>query len=103
MNSFDTLLNLEISGKKFHYHSLKKLEKNTGYAVSQLPYCTRILIENLLRHEDGEAIQKKDIEAILNQKLTDESKDEIQFTPSRVLLQDFTGVPVVPGVVERAP
>ena len=95
MNSFDTLMTLEVAGKNFKFHSLKKLEKKTGHDVSKLPYCTRILIENLLRHEDGEAIQKRDIEAVLNQDLVAESKDEIQFTPSRVLLQDFTGVPVV--------
>lgn len=95
MNSFKTKSLLEIKNKKYQFHSLTKLEKETGISVSTLPYSTRILIENLLRHEDGEAVTKDDILQILNNNLKVESSHEIQFTPSRVLLQDFTGVPVV--------
>lgn len=95
MNSFKTLSSIEINGQKFHYHSLKELEKTTGIPIATLPYSTRILIENLLRHEDGEAVHKDDILKLLKQDMTTESQHEIQFTPSRVLLQDFTGVPVV--------
>ena len=95
MNSFQTLSRLEIDGKTYEYHSLPALEKATGLPVSTLPYGTRILVENLLRHEDGEAVRKEDILALLGQDPAQESDHEIQFTPSRVLLQDFTGVPVV--------
>lgn len=95
MNSYNTLSSITIDGKTYKYHSLKKLEAATGVALSKLPYSTRVLIENLLRHEDGEAVRKPDIDAILRQNLKEESEYEIQFTPARVLLQDFTGVPVV--------
>ena len=95
MNSFGTLKSLEVDGKTFHYHSLPELAKQLGKDLSQLPYSMRILLENLLRFEDGEVVKKSDIEAILNQDPKQESSHEIQFTPGRVLLQDFTGVPVV--------
>lgn len=95
MNSFKTLSTIEINNQKYKYHSLIRLEQNTGVAISTLPYSTRILIENLLRHEDGQAVCKEDILEILKQNLKLESTHEIQFTPSRVLLQDFTGVPVI--------
>lgn len=95
MNSFKTKSVLEINNKKYQFHSLPKLAEATGVAISSLPFSTRILIENLLRHEDSEAVTKQDILQILNNNLQIESSHEIQFTPSRVLLQDFTGVPVV--------
>lgn len=95
MNSFGTLNTLQIGEEKFQFHSLAALEKNTGKNVSALPYCIKILLENLLRNEDGEAVTKHDIEAILNFDFSNPTLYEIQFTPARVLLQDFTGVPVV--------
>lgn len=95
MDSFNTLSQMTIDGKTYQYHSLKKLEAATGISVAKLPYSTRVLIENLLRHEDGEAVRKEDILAVLKQDPKQESEHEIQFTPARVLLQDFTGVPVV--------
>lgn len=95
MNSFNTLSAINVGEKNFNYHSLIALGKNSGLQVSTLPFSTRILLENLLRHEDGEAVTKADILALLNQDQKKESTYEIQFTPSRVLLQDFTGVPVV--------
>ncbi|MEZ0393250.1 MAG: aconitate hydratase AcnA [Pseudobdellovibrionaceae bacterium] len=95
MNSFNTLSTLQIGGKTYHYHSMEKLEQTTGVKLASLPYSMKVLIENLLRHEDGEIVSKKDIEAVLKQDPKKESDYEIQFTPARVLLQDFTGVPVV--------
>ncbi|HEX4925577.1 MAG TPA: aconitate hydratase AcnA, partial [Bdellovibrionales bacterium] len=74
---------------------LTELAKNAKANVARLPYSLRVLLENLLRLEDGTAIQKKDIEAILNWNPKAEPDTEIQFTPARVLLQDFTGVPAV--------
>lgn len=95
MDSFQTLDTLTVAGKSFRYRSLKKLEEKTKAPISKLPYSMRILIENLLRHEDGEAVIREDIEAVLQKDPKKESDREIQFTPARVLLQDFTGVPVV--------
>lgn len=95
MDSFKTLTTMTIDGKTYHYHSLKKLEASTGISLAKFPYSTKVLIENLLRHEDGEAVRKDDILALLKQDPKAESEYEIQFTPARVLLQDFTGVPVV--------
>src|SRR5882757_773614 len=95
MNSFGTLSTLEIQGKTYQYHSLPALEKKLGVDLSRMPYGLKILLENLLRYEDGEIVRKADIEALVAKEAKVESNYEIQFTPGRVLLQDFTGVPVV--------
>jgi aconitate hydratase len=95
MNSFGTLTTIDIGGKTYHYHSLALLEKKLGLDLSRMPYGLRVLLENLLRYEDGEVVKKSDIEALVKQDPKKESDHEIQFTPGRVLLQDFTGVPVV--------
>lgn len=95
MNSFNTLSKLEINGKSYSYHSLPALEKKLAIDLSRMPYGLKILLENLLRFEDGEVVKKSDIEALVRQDPKKESDHEIQFTPGRVLLQDFTGVPVV--------
>ena len=95
MNSFGTLSKIEINGKTYNYHSLPALEKKLGIDLSRMPYGLKILLENLLRYEDGEVVKKSDIEALVRKEAKVESNYEIQFTPGRVLLQDFTGVPVV--------
>lgn len=95
MNSFNTLSTLNVQGTSLQYHSLPALEKKLGVDLSRMPYGHRILLENLLRYEDGEVVKKADIEALVKQDPKTESDYEIQFTPARVLLQDFTGVPVV--------
>ncbi|MGE4134020.1 MAG: aconitase family protein, partial [Bdellovibrionales bacterium] len=95
MNSFGTLSTLKVGSKEYKYHSLPELGKKLGINLSRLPYGHLVLLENLLRHEDGEVVKKEDIEALLQQDPKKESDHEIQFTPGRVLLQDFTGVPVV--------
>ena len=95
MNSFGTLSTLEIGGKTYQYHSLPALAKKMGVDLGRMPYGHKILLENLLRYEDGEVVKKADIEALVKYDATKESDYEIQFTPGRVLLQDFTGVPVV--------
>lgn len=91
-NSFETLTTLTVDGKTYCYHSLKKLAARQKHV---LPFSLKILLENLLRHEDGIAVRKKDIEALLNWDPKAEPNAEIQFMPARVLLQDFTGVPAV--------
>src|ERR1700742_2863178 len=95
MNSFKTLTTLSVGGKTYHYHSLPTLAKSLGLDLAKMPYSHKILLENLLRFEDGQVVKKSDIEALLHQDPTKESSHEIQFTPGRVLLQDFTRVPVV--------
>ena len=94
-NSFGTRAQLTVGGKTFAYHSLPLLAKAAGVALETLPYSTKILLENLLRQEDGDIVKKQDIEALLRNDPTKDSEYEIQFMPARVLLQDFTGVPVV--------
>lgn len=95
MNSFETLTSINLAGKSYHYHSLPTLAKKLGLNLDRMPYSHKILLENLLRFEDGAIVKKSDIEALLHQDPSKESTHEIQFTPGRVLLQDFTGVPVV--------
>jgi aconitate hydratase len=95
LNSFNTSSDLNVGGKVYRYHSLKAFAKAHGKDISRLPFSLRILLENLLRHEDGVAVKKKDIEALALWKSQAANEDEIQFMPARVLLQDFTGVPAV--------
>jgi aconitate hydratase len=95
LNSFGTRSELNVGGKKFLYHSLKKFAEAQVGDISKLPFSLKILLENLLRNEDGIAVKKKDIVALANWDSTAEPNSEIQFMPARVLLQDFTGVPAV--------
>ena len=95
LNSFKTESELTVNGKNFKYHSLKVLEEANVGDTAKLPYSIRILLENLLRYEDGIAISKEDIQAVANWDAKAKPDREIFFMPSRVLLQDFTGVPAV--------
>jgi len=92
-NSFGTLASLEVGGKSYRYHQITRLA--AAPKLARLPYSMRVLLENLLRHEDGENITKAHIEAVLNWNPKVQSSQEISFTPARVVLQDFTGVPCV--------
>ncbi|MBI3449203.1 MAG: aconitate hydratase AcnA [Acidobacteria bacterium] len=93
-NSFGTRTSLRVAGTAYEIHSLAVLEKR-GFPVARLPRSIRILLENLLRTEDGRAVQAADIEALARIDLAAAPEKEIAFTPARVLLQDFTGVPCV--------
>ena len=84
---------LEVGDRSYEIWRLDALEKQ-GYTVARLPYSLRILLENLLRHQD-EADTASDVEALAQWDARAEPSREIAFTPSRVLLQDFTGVPAV--------
>ncbi|MGZ3709480.1 MAG: aconitate hydratase AcnA, partial [Bdellovibrionota bacterium] len=95
LNSFGTKSALNVAGKTYQYHSLQAFAKAHGGDLSKLPFSLKILLENLLRHEDGFAVKKKDIENLVRWNPKSEPEDEIQFMPARVLLQDFTGVPAV--------
>jgi len=95
LNSFQTKSSLKFGSKNYQFHSLQKLAEAKKVNLARLPYSLKILLENLLRFEDGLSIKKEDIEAILQWNPKAEPDREIQFTPARVVLQDFTGVPAV--------
>ncbi len=92
-DSFNTLSSIKSNGQSFHYYSLKKL--GDSFDLTSMPFAQKILLENLLRHEDGTDTTKSDIALLAQWKPENEPTEEISFTPSRVLLQDFTGVPAV--------
>ncbi|MEO7063240.1 MAG: aconitate hydratase AcnA [Dokdonella sp.] len=92
-DSFSTQDVLDVNGKRYQYASLAKLGQR--FDLKRLPYSMKILLENLLRHEDGLNVTAKEIEAVANWNASKEPDTEISFMPARVLLQDFTGVPCV--------
>ena len=92
-DSFSTASNLNVNGREYRYYSLEKLGQE--HDISRLPFSLKILLENLLRHEDGIDVTRSDIEALCNWDPKGDPSTEIAFTPSRVVLQDFTGVPAV--------
>ena len=85
---------LSAGGKTFAYYSLKEAAKHIG-DVSRLPFSMKVLLENLLRFEDGVTVKVEDIKAIAAWLANPKSDQEIQYRPARVLMQDFTGVPAV--------
>jgi len=94
-NSFKARKSLKVGSKSYTYFSLKAVEKEVG-DLSRLPFSLRVLMENLLRHEDGTTVKKADIAAFADWvKNGGKSTKEINFRPARVLMQDFTGVPAV--------
>ena len=94
INSFDSKRTLQSGATSYTYFSLKALEEK-GYNIKRLPYSLRILLENLLRTEDDKSVFNYDIEALATWDAKAEPSKEISFTPARVILQDFTGVPCV--------
>ncbi|MDJ0957580.1 MAG: aconitate hydratase AcnA [Arenicellales bacterium] len=93
MNSFNARTTLKVSDKQYEIYALDALSDK--FDLQRLPYCLKVLLENLLRHEDGINVTKEDIEALANWDPKAEPSEEISFTPARVLMQDFTGVPAV--------
>jgi aconitate hydratase len=94
MNSFNSRSSLKVSGKEYTIYRLDALDKQ-GISTRHLPYSLRILLENLLRTEDGRTVTKEEVRALAAWNSKSKPDKEIAFTPSRVLLQDFTGVPAV--------
>ena len=96
IDSFNCRKSLNVGGKTYTYFSLAEAEKNGLTGISRLPFSMKVLLENLLRHEDGQTVKKKDIEAAAAW-LEDKGSAgaEIGYRPARVLMQDFTGVPAV--------
>jgi aconitate hydratase len=95
MNSFGARVPLSGAAGDVRMFSLRALEKHGFSDVARLPYSIKILLENLLRHEDGRFVKAADIEALATWDLKSGAQREISFMPARVLLQDFTGVPCV--------
>lgn len=89
VDSFGAARNLEVNGTSYKIFDITKLDSKT------LPYSLKILLENLLRTEDGANVTKSHIQSIVDWNPSDEPETEIQFTPARVIMQDFTGVPCV--------
>lgn len=94
INSFNTLRQLHLDGTHYDYFSLPVLEQ-AGLNIAALPFSLKILLENLLRHEDDQTVNRDDILAISDWLKTKKSDREIAYRPARVLMQDFTGVPAV--------
>jgi len=94
MNSFGSRSTLRVSGHDYEIYRIDALDKQ-GISTAHLPFSLRILLENLLRTEDGRSVTKEDIRALAAWNNKSKPDKEIAFTPSRVLMQDFTGVPAV--------
>ncbi len=92
-DSFAVRDTLDVQGQRYTYASLDKLGRR--FDLKHLPYSMRILLENLLRHEDGVSVTAREIEAVAGWDARKEPDTEIAFMPARVVLQDFTGVPCV--------
>src|SRR5947207_9251809 len=95
VNSFGTRTVLPVGDQRVTIHSLRTLQRSGYPEISRLPYSMKILLENLLRHEDGRFVKGADVEALARWDLKSGAQREISFAPARVLLQDFTGVPAV--------
>jgi aconitate hydratase len=95
LDSFKCLRPLKVGSKIYAYYSLPVAEKNGLKGISRLPFSLKVLLENMLRHEDGRTVTKEDILAVAQWLKTKTSDREIAFRPARVLMQDFTGVPAV--------
>jgi aconitate hydratase len=95
LDSFKCLRPLKVGSKTYAYYSLPVAEKNGLKGISRLPFSLKVLLENMLRNEDGRSVSKEDILAVAQWLKTKTSEREIAFRPARVLMQDFTGVPAV--------
>lgn len=94
-DSYRTKSTLRVGTTNYSFLSLRRLEENSGKRLGRLPMSLKILLENLLRLEDGRVVRKEDIDALMNWNPKATPDKEIAFMPARVLLQDFTGVPCI--------
>jgi aconitate hydratase len=95
LDSFGSRATLDVAGKSYTIYRLDALAKASGGNSDRLPFSLKILLENLLRNEDGAFVKKDDIEAMSKWDVKGKVEKEIAFRTARVLLQDFTGVPAV--------
>ena len=94
-NSFGSRATINVNGKTYTIYRLAALDKSSGGNAAKLPFSLKILLENLLRNEDDAFVKKADIDALSKWDVKGKEEREIAFRTSRVLLQDFTGVPAV--------
>src|SRR3954453_522803 len=92
-NSFDARAELQVGGRTYEIYRLDALQ--SSFDVARLPFSLKVLLENLLRNDVGLSVPKEDIEALASWDHNAEPSKEIAYTPARVILQDFTGVPCV--------
>ena len=95
LNSFGARDTLQVGGRSYTIYRLDAAAKSLGVDLGRLPFTHRILLENLLRTEDGVSVDKAQVESVAHWNPTEEPDNEIAFTVGRVLLQDLTGVPAV--------
>ena len=95
INTFNTQLEIDIHGKNYVYFDLNLLAKHFNFELSSIPNSKKILLENLIRNEDGESITSEMIRNLCSNLSNKDESFEIAFSPTRVLMQDFTGVPAV--------
>src|SRR2546429_6704419 len=98
LDSFRCRKTLKVGAKTYVYYSLPAAEQHGLRGIARLPFSMKVLLENLLRHEDGRTVTKEDIKAVAAWLKTKSSEREIAFRPARVLMQDFTGVPAGGGL-----
>jgi aconitate hydratase len=95
MTDFITKSSLKVGTKNYEFFSLPDVAKKVGRDISKLPFSLKILLENLVRNFDGDVVSQAHIEAIIDSVQNPQKRIEIAFSPARVLMQDFTGVPAV--------
>ena len=101
-DSLRTRSTLEVERKTYAYYSLGKAGQMLG-DISRLPFSMKVLLENLLRFEDGKTVTRDDLQAMADWLKERRINREIQYRPARVLMQDFTGVPAVVDLADRRP
>ena len=94
-NSFNSVRTLQSGGKQYRYYSLKAASEAGLSGVAELPFTIKVLLENLLRKEDGDSVKREDIVAVASWQPQQTQAAEISYSPARVLMQDFTGVPAI--------
>ena len=94
-DSLKTRRTLNVNGKAYDYFSVEAAGEALGVDFSRLPYSMKVLLENLLRYEDGVTVTTEDIQALADWQKERKSPREIAYMPARVLMQDFTGVPAI--------
>ena len=95
MNTFNSQSTLKVGTAEFEYFSLESAEKAGAGPVSRLPFSLKVMLENLLRFEDGQTVSAEDIRVLVSSPTAKNLEKEIAFRPARVLMQDFTGVPAI--------
>jgi aconitate hydratase len=94
-NLYNARQTFELNGKRYHYYRLKAIEEAGVAKIGRLPYSIKVLLESVLRQVDGKVITKEHVDTLAKWGTPEASEGEVPFKPSRVILQDFTGVPAI--------